>query len=123
MAQVRIIKKYPNRRLYDTGISSYITLEDVRQLIVEGEEVSVRDARTGSDLTRVVLMQIIAEQEPQEQPVFTNELLTLAIRFHGGSQQALLCDCLERSLRNFLEQHRQASGPGEPGAVAPFRRR
>lgn len=104
MAQVRIIKKYPNRRLYDTEISSYITLEDVRQLIVEGEEVLVRDARTGADLTRVVLMQIIAEQEPQEEPIFTNALLTQAIRFRGDARQSQLGDALERSLHAFLGQ-------------------
>src|SRR5690606_40011812 len=84
MAQVRIIKKYPNRRLYDTEISSYITLEDVRQLIVEGEEVLVRDARTGADLTRVVLMQIIAEQEPQEEPIFTNALDRKSTRLNSS---------------------------------------
>jgi polyhydroxyalkanoate synthesis repressor PhaR len=104
MAQVRIIKKYPNRRLYDTEISSYITLEDVRQLIVEGEEVLVRDARTGADLTRVVLMQIIAEQDPQEEPIFTNALLTQAIRFRGDARQGQLGDALERSLYAFLGQ-------------------
>ncbi|MBS0486064.1 MAG: polyhydroxyalkanoate synthesis regulator DNA-binding domain-containing protein, partial [Proteobacteria bacterium] len=61
MAQVRVIKKYPNRRLYDTEISSYITLEEVRQLVIDGEEFEVRDAKTGDDLTRSVLLQIIAE--------------------------------------------------------------
>ena len=68
MAQLRIIKKYPNRRLYDTEISSYITLEDVRQLIVEGESFEVRDAKSGEDLTRAVLLQIIAEHEQDGQP-------------------------------------------------------
>ena len=73
MSQVRIIKKYPNRRLYDTEISSYITLEDVRQLIVDREEFTVRDAKSGADLTRSVLMQIIAEHEEHGQPIFTTE--------------------------------------------------
>ena len=63
MAQVRIIKKYPNRRLYDTEISSYITLEEVRQLVLDSEEFEVRDAKAGDDLTRSVLLQIIAEHE------------------------------------------------------------
>ncbi|MGH8062389.1 MAG: polyhydroxyalkanoate synthesis repressor PhaR, partial [Pseudoxanthomonas sp.] len=69
MAAMRIIKKYPNRRLYDTEISSYITIEDVRQLIVDGEDFEVRDAKTGDDLTRTVLLQIITEQEQDGEPI------------------------------------------------------
>jgi len=75
MAQARIIKKYPNRRLYDTEISSYITLEEVRQLVLDGEDFEVRDAKTGEDLTRSVLLQIIAEHEETGQPMFTTQLL------------------------------------------------
>ncbi len=71
MAQIRIIKKYPNRRLYDTEISSYITLEEVRQLVIDGDEFEVRDAKTGDDLTRTVLLQIISEHEGDGQPMFT----------------------------------------------------
>src|SRR5690606_14104134 len=104
MSHVRIIKKYPNRRLYDTEISSYITLEDVRQLIVDGEAFVVRDARSGNDITRSVLMQIIAEHEEHGQPIFTTELLTQVIRFRGDSMQGHLGSFLERSLQFFLEQ-------------------
>lgn len=110
MSQVRIIKKYPNRRLYDTEISSYITLEDVRQLIVDREEFLVRDARTGNDLTRSVLMQIIAEHEEHGQPIFTAELLTQVIRFRGDSLQGMMGDFLERSLQFFLDQQQQFRG-------------
>lgn len=110
MSHVRIIKKYPNRRLYDTEISSYITLEDVRQLIVDGEAFVVRDARSGSDITRPVLMQIIAEHEEHGQPIFTTELLTQVIRFRGDSMQGHLGSFLERSLQFFLEQQQQIRG-------------
>lgn len=110
MSQVRIIKKYPNRRLYDTEISSYITLEDVRQLIVDREEFTVRDARSGADLTRTVLMQIIAEHEEHGQPIFTTELLTQVIRFRGDSLQGVMGNFLERSLQFFLDQQQQFRG-------------
>ena len=107
MAQVRIIKKYPNRRLYDTEISSYITLEDVRQLIVDGEEFQVRDAKTGEDLTRSVLLQIIAEHEQDGQPMFSTRLLSQIIRFYGDSLQGFMGSYLERSMEMFLEQQQQ----------------
>jgi len=107
MPQVRIIKKYPNRRLYDTEISSYITLEDVRQLIVDREDFVVRDARTGSDLTRNVLMQIIAEHEEHGQPIFSAELLTQVIRLRGDALQGSLGNFLERSLHFFMDQQQQ----------------
>ncbi|MFY2764559.1 polyhydroxyalkanoate synthesis repressor PhaR [Arenimonas sp. MALMAid1274] len=110
MSQVRIIKKYPNRRLYDTEISSYITLEDVRQLIVDREQFEVRDARSGNDLTRSVLMQIIAEHEERGQPIFTTELLTQVIRFRGDSLQGMMGGFLERSLQFFLDQREQLRG-------------
>jgi len=71
MASTRVIKKYPNRRLYDTEVSSYITIEDVRHLIVDGEDFEVRDARSGEDLTRQVLLQIIAEHEQDGEPVLS----------------------------------------------------
>src|SRR3546814_172871 len=71
MTKTRVIKKYPNRRLYDTDISSYITIEDVRQLIVDGEDFEVRDAKSGDDLTRQVLLQIIAEHEQDGQPMLS----------------------------------------------------
>jgi polyhydroxyalkanoate synthesis repressor PhaR len=110
MTQLRIIKKYPNRRLYDTEISSYITLEDVRQLIIEREEFVIRDARSGADLTRQVLMQIIAEHEEHGEPIFSTEMLTQVIRFRGDVLQGAMSSFLERSLAFFLEQQQQLRG-------------
>jgi polyhydroxyalkanoate synthesis repressor PhaR len=110
MSQVRIIKKYPNRRLYDTEISSYVTLEDVRQLIVEGESFEVRDAKTGKDLTRAVLLQILAEHEDIGQPIFSTQLLTTVIRFYGDSLQGIIGNYLERSIQMFSDQQQQLRG-------------
>ncbi len=110
MSQARIIKKYPNRRLYDTEISSYVTLEDVRQLIVDGEAFEVRDARSGKDLTRAVLLQILAENEDIGQPIFTTQLLTTVIRFYGDSLQGIIGNYLERSIQTFSEQQQQLRG-------------
>lgn len=107
MAANRIIKKYPNRRLYDTEISSYITIEDVRQLIVDGEDFEVRDAKTGDDLTRTVLLQIIAEQEQDGEPVLSTQLLSQIIRFYGDSLQGFMGNYLERSMQLFMEQQAQ----------------
>ena len=107
MAQVRIIKKYPNRRLYDTEISSYITLEEVRQLVIDGEDFEVRDAKSGEDLTRSVLLQIISEHEETGQPMFTTQLLSQVIRFYGDSMQGFMGSYLEKSLQIFLDQQQK----------------
>ena len=107
MSATRIIKKYPNRRLYDTEISSYITVEEVRQLILDGELFEVRDAKTGEDLTRQVLLQIIAEQEQGGEPVLSTQLLSQIIRFYGDSMQGFMGSYLERSMQLFLEQQGQ----------------
>ena len=107
MPAVRVIKKYPNRRLYDTEISSYITIEDVRQLIIEGVEFEVRDAKTGDDLTRQVLLQIIAEHEQNGEPMLSTQLLSQIIRFYGDSLQGFMGSYLERSMHMFLEQQQQ----------------
>ena len=107
MSATRIIKKYPNRRLYDTEISSYITIEDVRQLIVDGEEFEVRDAKSGEDLTRSVLLQIIAEHESAGEPVLSTQLLAQIIRFYGDSMQGFIGNYLERSMQLFLDQQQQ----------------
>ena len=104
MSDIRIIKKYPNRRLYDTEISSYITLEDIRQLIIEGETFEVREAKTGRDITRSVLLQIIAEHEDIGQPILSAQLLTEIIRFYGDSLQGYIGSYLERSVDMFIDQ-------------------
>jgi len=104
---LRIIKKYPNRRLYDTEISSYITVDDVRQLIVDGAEFEVRDAKTGEDLTRSVLLQIISEREGDGEPMLSTHLLSQIIRFYGDSMQGFMGRYLEQSLQVFLDQQAQ----------------
>ena len=107
MTTPRIIKKYPNRRLYDTEISSYITLEEVRQLVLDEEVFEVRDAKTGENLTRSVLLQIISEYEDRGEPMFTTKLLSQIIRFYGDSLQGFMGGYLERSLQVFLDQQQQ----------------
>lgn len=104
MASSRVIKKYPNRRLYDTRVSSYITLEEVRQLVLAAENFEVRDAKTNEDLTRAVLLQIIAEHEQHGQPIFSTALLSQIIRFYGDAMQGFVGGYLENSLKVFLEQ-------------------
>src|SRR3546814_2465359 len=108
MTKTRVIKKYPNRRLYDTDISSYITIEDVRQLIVDGEDLEVRDAKSGDDLTRQVLLQIIAEHEQDGQPMLSTQLLSQIIRLYGDSLQGCMCTYLDRSLQTYMEQQGQS---------------
>lgn len=107
MESSRIIKKYPNRRLYDTRISSYITLEDVRQLVMDHEPVQVVDAKTGDDITRSVLLQIIAEHEEHGAPLFSTQLLTQMIRFYGDALQGFMGSYLEKSMQSFLDQQQQ----------------
>jgi polyhydroxyalkanoate synthesis repressor PhaR len=104
MSEPRVLKKYPNRRLYDTATSRYVTLEDVRRLVLDGAEFVVRDAKTDEDITRSVLLQIIAEQEEAGQPIFTIPILTQIIRFYGDAVQGLASEFLQRSLAAFGEQ-------------------
>src|SRR5262245_1201053 len=104
-AALRILKKYPNRRLYDTESSTYVTLEDVRKMILKKDPVKVVDSRSGHDLTRAVLLQIIAEQEAEgHEPLLTNKVLEQVIRFYGDSMQGVLSRYLEQSMFTFLEQ-------------------
>jgi len=104
MSEPRIIKKYPNRRLYDTELSRYVTVADLKKLIVDGVDFEVRDANTGDDITRHILLQIISEQESGGQPLFTTETLTRMIHFYGGATQQAFTDYLDQSLRLFMEQ-------------------
>ncbi len=102
---MRVLKKYPNRRLYDTQNSVYVTLEDVRQMVLENESIQVVDSRSGADLTRSVLLQIIAEQESEgHEPLLTNRLLQQLIRFYGDSMQGVLARYIEQSVMVFLQQ-------------------
>ncbi len=102
---MRILKKYPNRRLYDTQQSEYVTLDDVRKMILGKDPVKVLDSKTGKDLTRSVLLQIIAEQEAEgHEPLLTNRVLEQVVRFYGDSMQNVLSRYLEQSIMTFLEQ-------------------
>ncbi|MDJ0955282.1 MAG: polyhydroxyalkanoate synthesis repressor PhaR [Arenicellales bacterium] len=103
---MRIIKKYPNRRLYDTEQSRYITLVDLQQLVMEGQEFQVKDANTDADLTRNILLQIIAEQESGGKPMFTTDILLGIIRFYGDSVQDALTQYLQQSLSLFEDQQK-----------------
>lgn len=99
----RIIKKYPNRRLYDTEKSAYITLTEVKQMVIEQEEFRVVDTKTNEDLTREILLQIILEEESSAAPIFSSDMLTQMIRSYGGAMQGVMGNYLERSIQSFLE--------------------
>jgi polyhydroxyalkanoate synthesis repressor PhaR len=101
---VRLIKKYPNRRLYDTQTSTYITLADVKQLVVDQEEFQVVDAKSGEDLTRQILLQIILEEEQAGgMPMFTPPVLTQIIRSYGNAMQGMMGSYLEKNVQAFID--------------------
>jgi polyhydroxyalkanoate synthesis repressor PhaR len=99
----RIIKKYPNRRLYDTDTSSYITLAEIKQLVMDSEVFSVRDAKTGEDLTRSILLQIILEEEAHGSPMFTVPVLSNVIRFYGHTMQGFMGGYLEKNMQALMD--------------------
>jgi polyhydroxyalkanoate synthesis repressor PhaR len=99
---IRTIKKYPNRRLYDTANSGYITLADVKQMVLENIEFQVVDAKTGEDLTRAILLQIILEEESGGLPMFSAEMLAQMIRFYGTAQQTMMGQYMEQNVKAFL---------------------
>jgi polyhydroxyalkanoate synthesis repressor PhaR len=101
--QIRIIKKYPNRRLYDTETSAYITLAEVRRLVMGSTHFVVRDAKTNEDLTRSILLQIILEEEAGGAPMFTEAVLTNIIRFYGDAMQSFMGAYLEKNVQSFMD--------------------
>ncbi len=101
--QSRLIKKYPNRRLYDTKTSAYITLNDVKDLVLAFENFKVVDAKSGEDLTRSILLQIILEEETGGMPLFSTELLAQMIRFYGHAMQGMLGKYLENNIKAFVD--------------------
>ncbi|MFT4267862.1 MAG: polyhydroxyalkanoate synthesis repressor PhaR [Xenophilus sp.] len=103
----RVIKKYPNRRLYDTDASAYITLAEVRQLVMENASFVVRDAKTGDDLTRSILLQIILEEEAGGAPMFTEQVLASIIRFYGHAMQGFMGPYLEKNIQAMTEVQAQ----------------
>jgi polyhydroxyalkanoate synthesis repressor PhaR len=99
----RVIKKYPNRRLYDTDTSTYITLSQVKQLVMNSEPFVVRDAKTAEDLTRSILLQIILEEESNGSPMFTPDVLSSIIRFYGHAMQGFMGGYLEKSIQTLVD--------------------
>ena len=104
---MRVIKKYPNRRLYDTEKSSYITLSEVHTIIRSNQDFKVVDAETGEDITRSILIQIIIDQENGESPIFTTDMLTKFIRFYDDAAQSLFGEFLEKNMQMFTEQQKR----------------
>jgi len=100
---LRILKKYPNRRLYDTEVSSYITLADVKAMVLKNVAFEVRDAKTGEELTRSILLQIILEEETGGVPIFSTSTLSQIIRFYGNAMQGMMGSYLEKNLQTFTE--------------------
>ena len=105
MSEPRTIKKYPNRRLYDTVESRYITLADIRRLVIERVDFVVIDKKTDGDITRSILLQVIAEQEHGGEPLMSRDFLSQVIRSHGGPTGAVVGSYLEQSLRQFAMQN------------------
>ena len=99
----RLIKKYPNRRLYDTQTSTYITLVDVKQLVLDNEDFRVVDAKSNEELTRSILLQIILEEEAGGSPLFSAPMLAQIIRFYGHAMQGMMGAYLEKTMQAFVE--------------------
>ena len=114
---MRVLKKYPNRRLYDTATSSYITLAQVKELVMQAEPFVVRDAKTGEELTRSILLQIILEEEAGGSPIFTEAVLRNIIRFYGHTLQGFFGANLENSIQAFadMQQKMMENAPGMDG--------
>ncbi len=119
----RILKKYPNRRLYDTRSSGYITLADVKQMVMKSESFEVRDAKTGDEITRSILLQIILEEESGGLPMFSTQTLEQIVRFYGHAMQGVMGAYLEKNMQTFVElQQRfaeQSRGVYDPAAFTP----
>jgi polyhydroxyalkanoate synthesis repressor PhaR len=115
----RVLKKYPNRRLYDTQLSSYITLADVKAMVLSAERFEVRDAKTGEDLTRSILLQIILEEETGGVPIFSAPMLSQLIRFYGHAMQGMMGSYLEKNLQTFTDIQGRLAEQGLPVVQSP----
>jgi polyhydroxyalkanoate synthesis repressor PhaR len=107
MSEPRVIKKYPNRRLYDTVESRYITLADVRRLVVEKIDFVVVDKKINTDITRSILLQVISEQEHEAEPILSQDFMVNIIRSYGSNMQSLVSGYLEQSMKLFMSQQQQ----------------
>ena len=123
LAGQRLLKKYPNRRLYDTQNSSYITLSDVKQMVLTGQDFVVRDAKTAEDLTRSILLQIILEEESGGVPMLSTQVLAQIIRFYGHAMQGMMGTYLEKNLQAFTDiqarMAEQTKSLYDPKAMSP----
>ncbi|WAC75680.1 polyhydroxyalkanoate synthesis repressor PhaR [Roseateles sp. SL47] len=115
----RVLKKYPNRRLYDTHTSSYITLADVKKMVLEAADFEVRDAKTGEELTRSILLQIILEEEMGGMPMFSTPLLSQIIRFYGHAMQGMMGAYLEKNLQTFTDMQARFAEHSQGAAFNP----
>jgi polyhydroxyalkanoate synthesis repressor PhaR len=104
MSEERLIKKYANRRLYDASQSRHITLDDIRNLVVGGVRVKVIEDKTHEDITRLILLQVIADEEQFGRPILSTTLLETLIRFYGNSLQTFLSAYLEKSVATFVHE-------------------
>ncbi|WP_297908414.1 polyhydroxyalkanoate synthesis repressor PhaR [Thiomonas sp.] len=120
---LRVIKKYPNRRLYDTETSAYITLADVKALVMEAQRFIVQDAKTGADLTRSILLQIILEEEAGGVPMLSTAMLEQLIRFYGHAMQGMMGSYLEKTVQTFIDIQgklaEQSRGLYDSGSFSP----
>lgn len=114
----RVIKKYPNRRLYDTLTSNYITLTDIKRLVMAGASFKVRDAKTDEDLTRAMLLQIILEEEAGGAPLFSEAVLGNLIRTYGHAMQGFMGNYLEKNMQAFADMQKQFTAQSAPLAPA-----
>ena len=114
----RVIKKYPNRRLYDTATSTYITLAEVKQLVMERENIVVKDAKTGEDLTRSIFLQIILEEEAGGAPMLTEAMLANIIRFYGHTMQGHMGSFIEKNVQMFTDFQSKMAEQGGTDAWA-----
>ncbi|MEO8164746.1 MAG: polyhydroxyalkanoate synthesis repressor PhaR [Betaproteobacteria bacterium] len=112
--ETRLIKKYPNRRLYDTATSSYITLADVKQLVLDQVIFKVIDAKSDEDLTRSILLQIILEEESAGAPMFSSDMLSQIIRFYGNAMQGMMGSYLDKNIQTFVEIQRRLQEQSVP---------
>lgn len=123
VSSMRVLKKYPNRRLYDTRSSSYITLADVKQMVLAGEDFEVRDAKTAEDLTRSILLQIILEEESGGVPMFSAQTLAQIIRSYGHAMHGAMGSLLEQNMAAFAELQKQfvaqSAGLYDPKKLTP----
>jgi polyhydroxyalkanoate synthesis repressor PhaR len=110
----RIIRKYPNRRLYDVANDGYITLADVKRMVLKNLAFQVVDARSGEDLTRAILLQIILDAESGPTPMFSAEMLAQIVRFHGAAQQTMVGAYMEENVKTFLGIQKKLQEQAKP---------